>query len=73
MKATLDTSLIRANIDHLQLQNGALFTQNVIMPVKRFGKEFLNNLLNATGTQRYKAFNLELFIELFHITNDLKT
>ncbi len=38
------------------------------MPVKRFGKEYFNNLLNAAGTRRYIVFNLESFIELFHIT-----
>ncbi len=43
------------------------------MSVTIFGKEFLNNRLNAAGTQRYKVFNLELFIELFHVTNGLKT
>ncbi len=74
-KATIGTSgqTIRKNIDQIQLKNGALFTKNLIMPVKRFWKEFLNNLLNAAGTRRYKVFNLELFIELFHVTNGLKT
>ncbi len=71
-KATIGTSLIRTNIDQMQLINGALFTQNLIMSVKRFGKEYLNNLLNA-GTRGYKVFNLELFKELFHVTNGLKT
>ncbi len=47
--------------------------KNLIMPVKRFGKEILNNLLNAAGTRRYNVINLESFIELFHVTNCLKS
>ncbi len=43
------------------------------MPVKIFGKEVLNNPLNAAGIRRYKVFNLESFTELFNVTNGLKT
>ncbi len=43
------------------------------MPVKRFGREFLNNLLNAAGIRRNKVFNLKSFTELFHVTNGLKS
>ncbi len=43
------------------------------MPVKRFGREVLNNLLNVAGIRRYKVFNLKSFTELFHVSNGLKT
>ncbi len=61
VKATIDTSLFKTNINKIQLKNGALYIQNLIMPVKRFGKEFLNKPLNAAGIRRYSVFNLESF------------
>ncbi len=39
------------------------------MPNKKYGKEFLNYTLNAVERPRYKAFNIELFIELSPATH----
>ncbi len=39
------------------------------MPNKKYGQEFFNYTLNAVERPRYKAFNIELFIELSPATH----
>ncbi len=39
---------------------------------KKHCHEFLNYPLNAVERQRYKAFNIELFIQLSPVTHGLK-
>ncbi len=39
------------------------------MPNKKYSQEFLNYPLNAVERPRYKAFNIELFIELSPATH----
>ncbi len=47
-----------------QLKNGQIHILILTMPNKIYSQEFLNYPLNAVERPRYKAFNIELFIEL---------
>ncbi len=72
VKAIIGTSLIRTNINQIQLKNGALYIQNLIMPVKRFGREFLNNLLNAAGDTKI-SFLFKIIHRIIPCNQCLKT
>ncbi len=56
-----------------QLKNGQIHILILTMPNKKYGQELLNYPLNAVERPRYKAFNIELFIELSPVSHGQKT
>ncbi len=50
-------------------KNGQLHTLILTMPNQIYGQEIFNYPLNAVERSRYKAFNIELFIQLSPATH----
>ncbi len=69
----LQTIKAQTNIQQHRYKNQTLPTQNVTICNKTFGKESLNNPLNAAGIPTYTALNVESFPESSYATNSLKT